>query len=188
MAHWPTYAQKAPGTSKRKTPVRAEYDKNKNETHLYSGPFELWKPPQNSVSGEIDYERVDLMLSFKYPGKKIATPATVTLTILSQSEGGADFTKKRDLSVLTDTQNYNFGEMELWGSGEGVRNKTVFGKLTRVFSESLRKEVPLSDFIGIGQSVKATLIVGARRFALPNERLQDFRNFAVLMKQVGLEF
>src|SRR5690349_13041176 len=84
--------------TKRKTKVETRYDEKRGETLATIGPFELWKPPQNSVNGEINYESIDLSVSFTYPGRKIVTPKSVTLLVFTSSEGDAQFEKNRRLS------------------------------------------------------------------------------------------
>src|ERR1700737_511729 len=49
---------------KHKTKVETNYDEKKNETLARIGPFELWRPPENPLSGEINYEHIELSVSF----------------------------------------------------------------------------------------------------------------------------
>jgi hypothetical protein len=171
-----------------KTKVQTHFDNKRNKTHALIGPFELWKPPQNSVSGETNYEHVDLTVSFSYPGKKIAKPEFVTLMLLSSSEGGPEFHRKRDLIISTESDRKDFGQMELVGTSEGRASRTAFGVLTLVVREVLTKDIPLEDFERLAASQKADLRIGDRKFKLTNAQLQAFRNFVSLMKQEGLEF
>lgn len=176
---------------KRKTKVETTYNEIANETIARIGPFELWKPPHNSVSGEISFERVDLQVLFAYPGKKIVTPKSVTMMIFSatqksgdfESQAIGDFEKMRAFSVFTDSVQYSFGEMEIVGVGKGQRLSK--GVLVR---EVLKKDVPLEDFGQIAQSQKAEMKIGSRKFKLTKEHLEAFRNFVSLMKEEGLIF
>lgn len=72
---------------KRKTKVETDYDSKKDETTARIGPFALYEPLQNTNSGELDYNRVDLVVSFSYQGKKIAKPKFVNLIVFSSNEG-----------------------------------------------------------------------------------------------------
>lgn len=174
---------------KRKTKVETSYDEKKNETTARIGPFELYKPPQNSNSGELDYERIDLSVAFSYPGKRIVKPKFVTLMVFSSSEGGAQFDKRRALSFSTNSGQYDLGEMQLVGRGEGRVAKKVTGPANLLLvREALMKSVPFDDFARIAQSEKAEIKVGNRKIKLGKEHLEAFRNFVLLMKQEGLEF
>jgi len=174
---------------KRRTKVETNYNESKNETQARIGPFELWKPPQNSVSGEIDYESVDLLVSFSYAGKKIVTPNSVTVVVFSSSQWGDQFSKRRDLSVSADLRQYNFGEMELLSRREGHVAGTALGPPNRrLISEVLRKTIPFDDFKQISQSKKAEIKIGDRKFNLKKEHLEAFKNFVSLMEEEGLVF
>ena len=176
---------------KRKTKVEATYNDLKNETIARVGPFELWKPLQNSLSGEISAARVDLLVSFSYPGKKIVTPKLVTVMIFSTSEKtGAfesqaigDFEKRRAFSVFTISGRHDFGEMEMVGSGKGQGVSKGF-----LVREVLKKDLPLNDFEQIVESEKVEIKIGDRKFKLTKQHLEAFRNLVSLMKEEGLEF
>jgi hypothetical protein len=187
------YAQSpgGPQKPKRKTKVETVYNKTKDETIARTGPLELWKPPNNSVSGELNVERVQLFLSFKYPGRKILTPRIVSVFIdsTSQKTGNfenqaiGDFEKKRALTFITSTGRYDFGEMETVDrvKGQGIsRGFLVY--------EMLQKDLPLDQFTQIAQTEKAEIRIGDRKFKLTKVHLEAFRNFLALMREEGLEF
>lgn len=174
---------------KHKTKVETNYDAGKNETTARIGPFELSRPPQNSVSGELNYERVDLAVTFTYPGKRIVKPASVMLVVFAASEGGARFEKKRDLSITTEAGRYDLGEMEFVGKGEGhVRKSVSRGGGVLLVDEMIRKSIPFDDFMRIASSERAEMMIGGRKINLETKHLEAFRNFALLMEQEGLEF
>lgn len=187
------YAQVPSGQQKQKpkTKVVATYNDLKKETIARVGPFELWKPLENSLSGGISVASVDLLVSFSYPGKKIVTPKLVTVMIFSTSEKtGAfpsqafgDFEKRRAFSVLTASGRHDFGEMEMVGSSKGRGFSKTF-----LVTEVLKKELPLNDFEQIAESEKAEIKIGDRKFKLTKQHLEAFRNFVSLMKEEGLEF
>jgi len=68
---------------KHKTKVETSYDARMNVTCALIR-LELYNP---SGIAEASYERVDLLISFSYPGKKIVTPQTVTLSGYSAMTG-----------------------------------------------------------------------------------------------------
>lgn len=181
----------------RKTRVETKYDENKKETIASVGPLILWKPPANSVSGQINYEQVDLLVSFNYPGKRIVTPNAVTITLLSTSQGTGGFAsqargqfeKSRELSVSTESAQYQFGEMELLSINRGhVTTNISSGEGAVLVREVIRKSIPFDEFSQITQSSKAEIKIGRRKFKLQKEHLEAFRNFLSLMKEEGLEF
>jgi hypothetical protein len=172
-----------------KTKVETHYDEKKNQTLARMGPFELWKPPDNSVSGEINYESIDLSVSFLYPGKTIVTPKVVTLMVFAASEGGAQFDKNRNLSVSSNSGQYDLGEMELVGKGESRVLKSIArNALALLVSESLKKEISFDEFVQIARSEKADMKIGKRKLKLEKKYLEAFRNFVLLMEQQGLDF
>jgi hypothetical protein len=184
-------AQTDAGTqkTKRKTKVETRYDEKRGETLATIGPFELWKPPQNSVNGEINYESIDLSVSFTYPGRKIVTPDSVTLLVFTNSEGGAQFEKNRRLSFSTNSGQYEPGEMEYLEKAEGrVARKALGGANLLLVREVLRKTIPLEDFSRIAEAEKADIKIGGRKIKLEKKHLEAFRNFVLLMRQEGLEF
>ena len=172
-----------------KTKVETSYDEKKGETIARIGPFELYRPPQNSVSGELNFERIDLTVSFSYPGKRIAKPLSVMLVVFAASEGGARFEKKRDLSFKTDSGQYDLGEMEFVGKGEGyVQTNVSRGQREILVSEVLRKSIPFDQFAQIAKSGTAEIKIGRSKLRLEKKHLEAFRNFVYLMEQEGLEF
>lgn len=174
---------------KRKTKVETNYDEKRNETVARIGPFELYRPLQSTVSGELNFERVDMTVLFSYPGKKIAKPRFVTMMIFSTTENGPEFDKKRDLVVLTNTGQYNLGEMEFLGTGQSRVARIPMGPVNLVIvNEVLKKSIPFDDFAQIARSDKAQMKIGNRKFKLEKEYLEAFKNFAALMEQEGLEF
>ena len=190
-AHVRSLAQTNAGQQKgkHKTKVETNYDEKKGETTARIGPFELFKPPQNSVSGELNYERIDLMVAFSYPGKRIARPTSVMLMVFAVSEGGARFEKKRDLSITTDSGTRDLGEIEFLGKGEGRMPKRALGGASVVLvREVIRKSIPFDEFAQIARSEKAEMKIGGRKLKLEKSHLEAFRNFVSLMEQEGLEF
>lgn len=186
-SHVPTGAWQQ--QAKRKTKVETNYDEKKNETIARIGPFELYKPLQSTVSGELNFESVDMSVLFSYSGKKIVKPKFVTLMLFSSSENGPEFDKKRDLVVLTNSGQYNLGEMEIIGTGQGRVSKIALGPANLILvREVLRKSIPFDDFAHIARSEKAQMKVGNRKFKLQKDQLEAFKNFASLMEQEGLEF
>jgi hypothetical protein len=184
-------AQTGAGThkTKHKTQVEAKYDERRDETLAAVGPFEVWRPPENPLSGEINYERIDLSVSFTYPGKRIVKPKSVTLMLYTSSEGGAQFEKNRRLSFSTNAGQYDLGDAEYLGKGEGRVAKKALGTAnTPLVREVLRKSIPFEDFSHIAQSEKADLKIGGRKIRLEKKHLEAFRNFVLLMEQEGLEF
>jgi hypothetical protein len=181
------YPAAGPQKSKRKTRVETRYDKKRNETRASIGPFEIWKPPSLHLSGKINYESVDLELSFSYPEKRIVKPKFVNLVVFSTSQGGPEFDKKRALRFSTDSGQYDLGEMELAGAGEG-RVEGSGGGRSVLAREVLRKSIPFEDFARIARSEEADMEIGDRRFKLRQEHMEAFRNFVYLMEQEGLEF
>ena len=182
---------------KRKTKVETSYDEIKKETTARIGPYEIWKPPHNSVAGESNFEAVGLTVSFSYPGRKIVTPKQVTIMVFSTSQRSAgfeaqatgEFEKRRAFSVSTDSKQYNFGEAELVGIGKGRVATRVFEPANAVLvREVVKKVIPLEDFSQIAQSEKAEIKVGDRKFKLKKDHLEAFRNFVSLMEQDGMEF
>jgi hypothetical protein len=91
---------------KHKTKVETSYNEKKNETLARIGPFELWRPPENPLSGEINYEHIDLSVSFQYPGKRIVKPKVVTLVVFAINEGDSEFEKDAHLSVSSNWGQY----------------------------------------------------------------------------------
>ncbi|HYG82880.1 MAG TPA: hypothetical protein VD861_20960 [Pyrinomonadaceae bacterium] len=189
-AHARGFAQAGAGKQekKQKTKVETNYDESKGETTARIGPLELFKPPKNSVSGEMDYEQVDMTVAFSYPGKRIAKPKSVTLMVFAASERGARFEKRRDLSIKTDSGTYDLGEMELVGKGEGHLPKRIGGAGVFVVREIVRKSIPFDEFASIAKSERAEMKIGSRKFKLEKSQLVAFRNFVSLMEQEGLEF
>jgi hypothetical protein len=174
---------------KRKTKVETNYDEKRNETFARIGPFELYRPLQSSVSGELNFERVDLTVLFSYPGKKIVKPGFVTLMIFSTTENGPEFDKKRGLVVLTNAGQYDLGEMEYVGTGQSHASRILLGPLNLVLvNEVLKKSIPFDDFAQIARSEKAQMKIGNRKLKLEKAHLEAFKNFASLMEQEGLEF
>ena len=174
---------------KRKTKVETNYNEKKDETIARIGPLELFKPPQGDISGELNYESIDLTVAFSYPGKRIVKPTSITLVVFANSEGGAQFEKKRDLSISTNTGQYRLGEMELVGKGETDVAKRPFGPANILLvREVLRKSLPFDEFARIAQSEKAEMKIGHRKIKLGKGHLEAFRNFVSLMEQEGLEF
>jgi hypothetical protein len=176
-------------TGKRKTKVETNYDEKKNETIARIGPFELYRPLQSTVSGELNFESVDMTVLFSYSGKKIVKPKFVTLMVFSSSENGPEFDKKRDLTILTNSGQYNLGEMEIIGTGEGRVARIALGPANLILvREVLKRSIPFEDFAHIAQSEKVQMKIGNRKFKLGKEQLEAFKNFASLMEQEGLEF
>ncbi|HET6892068.1 MAG TPA: hypothetical protein VFH31_13275 [Pyrinomonadaceae bacterium] len=174
---------------KQKTKVETQYDEKKNQTLARIGPFELWRPPENSVSGEINYERIHLSVSFLYSGKRIVRPKVVTLMVFAASEGGAQFDRSRDLSVSSNSRQYDLGEMELVGKSEGRVVKSISrNTLVLLVSESLRKEISFDEFVQIARFEKADMKIGKRNLKIEKKYLEAFRNFVFLMEQQGVQF
>lgn len=190
-------AQTAPGQqqAKPKSKVETTFNEKKNETVARIGPFVLWKAAQNPLSGEVNYEEVNLFVSFSSPGKKIATPKFVTIRIFVTSqersgfEGNGFFGKEPDLSFTADTKPYTFGKMEsvrvtrerATGNALGTANLVIL-------KEVIGKSIPLDDFAHIAESEKVEIKIGERKFKLRKDHLVTFRNFVTLMGQEGSEF
>jgi len=174
---------------KPKTKVETDYDSKKDETTARIGPFPLYEPEQNSDSGELDFNRVDLRVSFAYRGKKVTKPKVVTLMVFSSNEGGDQFDKKRDLSVITNSGKYDLGDMEIIWRGEGRVAKKIMGPANLLLvREVLVKSIPFDDFVSISKAEKVKMKVGNRGFKIEKKFLEAFRNFILLMEQEGLEF
>lgn len=175
--------------TKRKTKVETRYDEKRGETLATIGPFELWKPPQNPLTGEVNYESIDLSVSFTYPGRKIVKPNSVTLLVFTSSEGDAHFEKNRRLSFSTNSGQYDLGEMEYLEKAEGRVAKKALGVANLpLVREVLRKSIPLEDFSRIAEAEKADIKIGDRKIKLEKKHLEAFRNFVLLMREEGLEF
>ena len=174
---------------KHKTKVETSYDAQKNETQARIGPLELYRPP-GGISAGLNYERVDLLISFSYPGKKIVTPRTVTLTVYSATVARNQFEHERNISVLTDSGNHDFGDLEILSSNESRVNTRDSYPLVAatVHYEVVRKAIPFDDFAQIAEAKTAQIKLADRKFKLAKEHLEAFRNFLRLMKQQGLEF
>lgn len=190
-------AQTTPGQqpSKRKSKVETDYNANKNETVAWIGPFVLWKASQNPLAGEVNYEEVNLFLSFSSPGKKIATPQLVTVKILATSQGRSGFEgkgffgKEYELSATTDSGPYTFGKMVLLGVARERAAGNALGTSNLVIlKETIGKPIPFDDFAHIAQSEKVEIKIGERKFKLKKDHLLAFRNFVSLMEQEGSEF
>jgi hypothetical protein len=93
----------APPPAKHKTKVETKFDAHKNETELRIGPLDLWKLPQHNAAGDINFEKVDMFVAFAYPGKKIVTPATVNLVVVSYSQWGPQLEKRPNISISSDS-------------------------------------------------------------------------------------
>ncbi len=181
--------------SKRKTKIETRYSATNNLTTAWIGPLRIWEPPQNSVSGVNNSESVDLMVSFNYPGKLIKTPDTVTVTILSASQGTvrgvkSSFEHKRDLSVLTEVETFHFGPMDLTGSNERRLANILpgMGISGILLQEEAAKRLPFADYHKIAQAQKIEFKVGDKKFKLKKEHIEALKNFGALMKEEGLEF
>lgn len=170
---------------KRKTKVAAAYDQSKNETELRTQAMVLWKPLP--ISGQLNFERVAMALSFSYSGKKIATPQSVVITIFSERYSTGRFAKQRDLSFTTEAQQYQFGEMEL-GQSWSTYVPDSSGESSLLVTERVRKFIPFADFVQIAQATKVKMKIGDSTFKLEKEHLEVFRNFVTLMREEGLEF
>ena len=191
LTHSVSFGQVLPDQpAKRKTKVHTLFDSSKNRTTAIIGPFELWKPPHNPVSGDLNFEELSLIVSFSYPDKKVVTPKTVELAIDSSSHGRELFKKHRQLVLELDSQHFAWGEMELIGSNSHYVQTRVSPPLTgaQVFYERLKKEISLEQFLLIANSKKAQMKLGGRKYPLNKDHLEAFRNFVLLMRQEGLEF
>lgn len=175
---------------KSKTKVETTYNEQKNETTARIGPFVVWEPPDNTISGEMNYERVDLSVSFSYPGKIIVRPRIVTIVLSSTSHGGPQFVRNRGLSATTESGRYDFDEAEIIGSSSGRAPRYALPGSASILlgQEALRKTVPFDDFASIARSKKVTIKLGDRKFKLTKQHLEAFRNFVLLMEQEGLKF
>ena len=182
-----SYAEARQQEPKRKTKVETRFDKKRNETHAHIGPFEIWKPPSPHLSGEVNFESVDLEVSFSYPEKRIVKPKSVTFVVFSTSQRGPEFDKRRALRFSIDAGQYDLGEMELAGMGDG-RVQGIGGGRRSLVREVLSKSIPFEDFARIARSEKAEMEIGNRKFKLQKGHLEAFRNFVYLMEQEGLEF
>ena len=190
-------AQSAPGQqqSKGKSKVETEYNGKKDETVARIGPFSLWKASQNPLSGEVNYEEVNLFVSFSSPGKKVVTPKFVTLKVFATSqeragfEGKGFFGKERELSATTDSGPNTFGKMELVGITRERAPGNALGTANLVIlKETIIKAVPFADFAQIARSEKVELKIGERKFKLKKDYLATIKNFLSLMEQEGSEF
>ena len=171
---------------KHKTKVETSYDARMNVTCALIR-LELYNP---SGIAEASYERVHLLISFSYPGKKIVTPQTVTLSVYSAMTGRKQFQYERNISVLTDSGNHDFGDLEVLSSDQTRVNTGGSYPLVAetVYREVVRKDIPFDDFAQIAQAKTAQIKLAGRKFKLPKEHLEAFQNFLKLMQQQGLEF
>lgn len=172
-------------TTKHKTKVEAEYDSSKNLTELHTRPMVIWKPLP--ISGQLNFEVVEMAISFSYSGKKIVTPDSVTITLYSRNYSQGRFAKLRDLSFTADAQQFQFGEMELGESSSSYVPASAGGDYLLV-TEKVRKLIPFASFVQISQSAKVKMKVSNSTFKLEKEHLEAFRNFVALMREEGLEF
>lgn len=174
---------------KHKTKVETRYDAQKNETHARIGPLELYHPP-SGISAGLNYERVDLFLSFSYSGKKIVTPRTVTLTVYSVTVARNQFEHERNISVLTDSGNHDFGDLEVLSTDISRVNTGDAYPLVAatLHNEVVKKSIPFDDFARIAQAKIAQIKLADRKFKITKENLDAFQNFLKLMQQQGLEF
>ncbi len=180
----------APQTPKHKTKVGTKYDAHKNETEVRVGPLDLWKPPQHNGAGDMNFEKVELFVSFSYPGKKIVTPATVNLVAVSYSQWGPQLEKRPGISISTDSGVHNLGDLELVSSDRQRVTTRAAPPYTQdiLTTEVVRKSIPFAEFAQISESKKAEIKLGDRKFKITDENLEAFRNFVTLMKQQGMEF
>jgi hypothetical protein len=174
---------------KHKTKVETKYDRQQNETYARVGPLELYNPSGISTAG-LNTEHIELFISFTYPGKKIVTPGTVMLTVHSAMMGRNQFEHERNISVLTDSGNHDFGDLELVSSDQ---SRVITGNAyplvaATVYREEVRKEIPFDDFARIAEAKTVQIKLADWKFQLAKEHLEAFRNFLTLMKQQGLEF
>jgi hypothetical protein len=175
---------------KHKTKVETKYDAHKNETELRIGPLDLWKPPQTQGSGELNFEKVELLVSFSFPGKKIVTPTSVTLLVFSFSQWGPQLEKRPNVSITNDSGLHNYGDLEILSVDRsrvttGVGSTHTQDMLT---TEVVKKSIPFDEFTQLAESKKAEIKLGDRKFKFTADHLEAFRNFVMLMKQQGLEF
>lgn len=190
-------AQTTPGQQqqKRKSKIETEFNEKKNESVARIGPFVLWKASQNPLSGEVNYEEVNLFASFTSPGQKIVTPKFVVIRIYATSqersgfEGKGFFGKERELFVTTDSGPQTFGEMGALASTRerAAGNSLGTAKLV-ILKETLIKSIPFDDFARIARSEKVEIRIGDRKLKLKKDHLVAFRDFVSLMEQEGSEF
>jgi hypothetical protein len=185
-----TQTPSAPPPAKHKTKVETKFDAQKNQTELRVGPLELWKPPENQGSGDINFEKVDMFVSFSFPGKKIITPATVNLVVASYSQWGPQLQKRLNISISIDSVVHDLGNLELiaFDRSRVVTRGSPPYTQDILTTEIVKKAIPFDDFGQIAQSKKAEIKVGDRKFKFTDEHLEAFRNFIILMKQQGMQF
>jgi len=185
-----TQTPSAPPPAKHKTKVETKFDAHKNETELRVGPLELWKPPQNQGSGDINYEKVEMFVAFSFPGKKIITPATVNLVVASYSQWGPQLEKRPNISISIDSVVHDLGKLELIAFDRSrviTRGAPPFTQ-DILTTEVVKKPIPFDEFGQIAESKKAEIKLGDRKFKFTDEHLEAFRNFIILMKQQGMQF
>lgn len=174
---------------KHKTKVETRYDAQINATGARIGPLELYHPP-SGISAGLNFERVDLFISFSYPGKQIVTPKTVTLTVNSVTVARNQFEHERNISVLTDSGNHDFGDLEVLSTD--IKRVTTGDAYPLVAAtlhyEVVRKDIPFDDFAQIAQAKTAQIKLADRKFKITKEHLEALQNFLKLMQQQGLEF
>jgi hypothetical protein len=177
-------------SAKHKTKVDTKYFADTNETAAQIGPLEILWPPSGGSAG-LTVDRVDLWVYFTYPGKKIVTPSTVTLLVLSNIMGGKkQFEYDRNLSILTDSGNRNLGDLKVVSTTQrqvstGQAYPLTMATLT---TESARKEISFDDFARLAQAKTAQIKLADRKYKIPKETLEALRNFLMLMREQGREF
>jgi hypothetical protein len=185
-----TQTPSAPPPAKHKTKVETKFDAHKNETELRIGPLELWKPPQNQGSGDINFEKVEMFVAFSFPGKKIVTPATVNLVVASYSQWGPQLEKRPNISISIDSVVHDLGNVELIAFDRSRVITRGAPPYTQdiLTTEVVKKAIPFDGFGQIAQSQKAEIKLGDRKFKFTDEHLEAFRSFVILMKQQGMQF
>lgn len=181
----PAQTGAVPQNPKPKTKVHAKYFKERDETSVRIEPLELWKPPQMSLSGKLNYESLYLVAEFSYPGKKIIKPKSVTVELLVTTQYGPSYGAHTVLSVSTESGQFNFGVMELVKTEKGsLPDSSGFVPVFEDFSKS----VPFDDFRSTAQSGKVEISLSGRKFKLEKPHLKALKDFVTLMEQEGLAF
>jgi hypothetical protein len=156
---------------KHNTKIQTKYDSAKDQTMVYIDPYHH--------SGPVPYfellENAVVTAAFRYPGKTLtATPETVELGIITNSNIGWFFGENKDLLIFAD------GEQVFKGPLTVVSKNKARGS---VYVEVVSAILPTDAFLKIANSKTVEMKAGPHvQFKLVTENLEAFSDLASHMK------
>lgn len=152
-----------------------EYDKFKDTTFVRVKPMSIGSYTFQAIAGGLE---ISAMFSSK--GQKITKPETISLNIISISNGFKHFDERaRKLIVLADGEQFDLGAMQIEDMGRGPSFSRYSGGLVEVMSVS----VPQESFAKIANAKKVEMQLGSKEFSLKNKHLDALRELLNLITE-----